>query len=109
MSVEVAQHVNGANPLQVAIDAWAIDCQDPKYLDEETFAGANLLEILIRYGEDLLSLLEAKVVSVEVGSAVQMASRTMPEPECFMSFNASICCVRLACLYWPLSTGQQTL
>lgn len=66
LSVEVEQHVNGSDALDIELSVWDVERQDFKHLDDGTFAEGSVVEVLIGYGEDLVALIEAEVVAIEV-------------------------------------------
>ncbi len=72
LSVEVEQHVAGADAFAVAVNVWDPGTQQFQWLDDGTFAEGSELEVLIGYGEELTSLIRGEIVALAVDYGAEM-------------------------------------
>lgn len=66
LSVEVEQHVDGADTFTIAVNVWNALAQDFQWLDDDVFVEGGELEVLVGYGEDLESLIRGEIVALEI-------------------------------------------
>ncbi len=72
-SVEVEQHVDGADAFDLTVNVWDVVSQDFQWLDDGTFEVGRELEVLIGHGEDLESLIRGEIVALRVDYGAEMA------------------------------------
>ncbi len=66
LSVEVEQHVDGADTFTIAVNVWDTLAQDFQWLDDDVLVAGSELEVLVGYGEDLESLIQGEIVALEI-------------------------------------------